>query len=302
MTQDKSILIAEIIKFLEKTGEEIEFFGNKEEMIQGYSSIYEYKKDTITWLKNKEIYKKTKDDVKDLIKLIVLPNDFENIDKFLNYIKVDNPHRVFFNIIEEFFANKSNWFIGENNIISSSTIIHPNVYIGHNCVIGNNVQIGEGTKIYNNVTISDDVVRGTNCVIKSGAIIGEEGFGYIKEKDGTYRRVPHLGSVTIGNNVEIGANTTIEKGVMENTIIKNGVKIDDLCQISHNVCIGENTVIISHSSIYGSVKIGENCWIASSVIRNQITIGNNVTVGMGSVVTKNIKDNSVVFGNPAKDR
>lgn len=302
MDRHKPILILDIIRFLEKLEEEIEFFGNQQENIQGYSTIYKYRENTITWLKNKEIYSKEKNNVNHIIKLIVLPRDFQNTEKFLNYIKTDNPHRVFFSIIEEFFTDKITYSTGKNNIISPSAIINEDVYIGHNCVIGENVEIGKGTRIYNNVTISNNVTIGENCIIKSGAVIGEEGLGYIKEKEGKYRRVPHLGSVAIGNNVDIGANTTIERGVMDNTIIEDGVKIDDLCQISHNVFIGENTMIIVNSSIYGSVKIGKNCWISSSIIRNQITLGDNVTVGMGSVVTKDVKDNSVVFGIPAKER
>ena len=114
--------------------------------------------------------------------------------------------------------------------------------------------------------------------------------------------MPHFGSVVIGDNVDIGANTTIERGTIDDTVIENGVKIDDLCQISHNVHIGENTNIITNTSIYGSVNIGKNCYIATSIIRNQLKIGDNVTIGMGSVVVKDIQDGSLVFGNPAKER
>ncbi len=302
MNHNKSITINEITKFLKNIDEEFQFVGDVEEIIKGYSSIYEYKENTITWLKNNNNYKKAKEKIDCFIKLIVIPMDMEHTTEFENYIKTDNPHRVFFSIIEEFFADKKVYSMGKNNVISDSSLIHLNVFIGNNCTIGSNVKIGEGTRIYNNVTIAEGVIIGTNCTIKSGAVIGEEGLNYMKGKEGKYKRIEHLGSVIIGNNVDIGANTTIERGVMENTIIEDGVKIDDLCQISHNVLVGENTVIIVHSSIYGSVKIGKNCWIASSIIRNQIRIGDNVTIGMGSVVTKDIRDNCVVFGNPARER
>ncbi|WP_077369213.1 UDP-3-O-(3-hydroxymyristoyl)glucosamine N-acyltransferase [Anaerosalibacter sp. Marseille-P3206] len=299
---NNKIAIVDLIEFLKRNCEDFQFIGDERETIEGYSSIYEYNENTITWLRSEKNYSEAKKNIKFPIKLIVLSNDYKDTNEFSNYIKTDNPHRVFFHIIEEFFTDKKTYSIGKNNVISESAIIPKNIYIGNNCTIGENVVIGEGTRIYNNVSISDNVNIGTDCVIKSGAVIGEAGHGYMREKDGKYKRVPHLGSVIIGNNVDIGSNTTIERGAMENTVIEDGVKIDDLCQISHNTHIGENTMIIVHSSIYGSARIGRNCWIASSIIRNQVKIGDNVTVGMGSVVTKDVKDNSMVFGSPAKER
>lgn len=302
MSTYKGVVINDIIRFLQKDGEDFEFIGDAEESIDGYSSIYEYKENTITWLRNSNNYDETIGNIKGAIKLIVLPKDYKNTDEFINYIKTHDPHRVFFHIIEEFYDKKLENSIGKENAISQSAKIHQNVYIGNYCTIGDNVEIGEGSKIYNNVTIADNVKIGTGCIIKSGAVIGEEGLGYMKEKDGTYRRVPHLGSVVIGNNVDVGANTTIERGAMEDTVIENGVKIDDLCQISHNVHIGENTMIVVNTNVYGSSKIGKNCWIASSIIRNQVKIGDNVIVGMGSIVTKDVRSNATVFGSPAKER
>lgn len=298
----RKVINNDIIKSLEEDGENFEFVGNPEESIEGYSSIYEYKANTITWLRNSKNYNEAKENIKNPIKLIVLPKDYKNIKGFSNFIMTDDPHRVFFHILERFYDKKIENSIGAGNVISQSAKIHENVSIGNYCTIGDNVEIGKGSRIYNNVTIADGVKIGTGCIIKSGAVIGEEGLGYMKEKHGTYRRVPHLGTVIIGDNVDIGANTTIERGAMENTIIENGVKIDDLCQISHNAHIGENTMIVVNTSIYGSVKIGRNCWIASSIIRNQVKIGDNVTVGMGSVITKDVKSNVTVFGSPAKER
>lgn len=301
MKANDKITISKILKLL-KENEEIEFVGETKEKISGCSSIYEYKENTITWLRSENNYKEAKLNIQYPIKLIILPNNYEDTNDFENYIKTDNPHRVFFRIMEAFYIDEKIYNIGENNVISKKALIHKNVYIGNFCTIGDNVEIGEGTRVYNNVTIADNVKIGKGCIIKSGAVIGEEGLGYMKEKDGKYRRVPHLGSVIIGNNVDVGANTTIERGAMEDTIIEDGVKIDDLCQISHNTHIGENTMIVVHSAIYGSAKIGKNCWIASSIIKNQAKVGDNVTVGMGSVVTKDVRTNSVVFGSPAKER
>lgn len=298
----KEIKILDILDFLKSMNEESQFIGDEKDAIQGYSSIYEYKENSITWVRSEKNYEEAKGNIISSIKFIVLPKEYQNTDNFSNYIKTDDPHRVFFNIVEEFYVEKEEISRGQNNIISLKAKIADNVYIGNNCTIKDGVEIGSGTRIHNNVIIAENVKIGENCIIKSGAVIGEAGHGYIKEKNGKYRRVPHLGSVVIGNHVDIGANTTIERGTMEDTIIKDGVKIDDLCQVSHNTYIGENSMIIVHSSIYGSAKIGKNSWIASSIIRNQVKIGDNVTIGMGSVVTKDIKENSIVFGNPAKEK
>lgn len=302
MKQVKELKIIDILNFLEGTDEDFEFIGNEKETIEGYSSIYEYKENTITWVRSEKNFEEAKGNITSLIKFIILPRGYQNVIDFSNYIKTDDPHRAFFSILEEFYVKKRESSIGQNNVISPKAKIADDVYIGNNCTIEDEVEIGSGTRIYNNVTIAENVKIGKNCIIKSGAIIGEAGHGYVKEKDGKYRRVPHLGGVIIGDYVDIGANTTIERGTMENTVIEDGVKIDDLCQISHNTHIGENTMIIVHSSIYGSAKVGKNCWIASSIIRNQAKIGDNVIVGMGSVVTKDIKANTTVFGIPAKER
>lgn len=302
MKQFQRIFISDILNYLRDIKEEFQFIGNEKEVIEGYSSIYEYKGNTITWLRSEKNFEEVKENIVFPIKFIVLPKEYLNFGYFTNYIKTDDPHRIFFKILEEFYVEKKQSLIGKNNIISSETKIAGDVYIGNNCTIEYGVEIDSGTRIYNNVTLAENVKIGKGCIIKSGAVIGESGHGYVKEKDGKYTRVPHLGSVIIGNYVDIGASTTIERGTMENTIIEDGVKIDDLCQISHNTYIGENTMIIVHSAIYGSARIGKNCWIASSIIKNQVKIGDNVTVGMGSVVTKDIQSNTTVFGIPAKAR
>lgn len=299
----KSIRIKSILNFLDKGNTYYEFLGNEEDEILGFSSITNYKENTITWIKNEEKLIEVINDMRDtIIRFLVIPHiNIENMN-IKNCIKVTNPKKVFFDILENFYGEVRDSSIGHNNVISPLAKIGQNVYIGNNCVIEDNVEIGEGTKLYNNVTIAKNVKIGKNCTVKSGAVIGEIGFGYSVNENGESIRVPHFGSVVIGDNVDIGANTTIERGTIDDTIIENGVKIDDLCQISHNVHIGENTVIITNTSIYGSVSIGKNCYISTSVIRNQLRIGDNVTIGMGSVVVKDIEAGSLVYGNPAKKR
>lgn len=297
----KQIYISQLLEYLYKNKVDHEFTGNLNDIINGFSSITKYKENTITWIKEPDILINSEINALN-IKLVIVSKNISKLENFENVIVVNNPKNVFFMILEEFYSQKISYGIGKNNVISESAKMHPNVYIGNNCTIESNAEIGEGTIILNNVIISKNVKIGKNCTIKSGAVIGEIGFGYsINEKNESIR-VPHFGGVIIEDNVDIGANTTIERGTIDNTIIKRGTKIDDLCQISHNVIIGENTNIITHTCVYGSVKIGKNCYISTSLIRNQLIIGDNVTVGMGSVVVKNIGDNEVVYGNPASFR
>jgi len=165
------------------------------------------------------------------------------------------------------------------------------------------VEIGEGTKIYANVTIYKDVKIGKNCIIHSGAVIGTDGFGYEQEADGSRFKIAHLGGVIIGDNVEIGANTCIDRGTLSDTIIEDGVKIDNLVHIAHNVHIKKNVVIIANAMIAGSVIIGEGAWIApSSSIREGKKIGDGALVGLGSVVIKDVPIGSTVMGVPAKEK
>lgn len=298
----KTVNIKDILDFLDGINSIYEFSGNKNDRITGFSSITNYKQNTLSWVKNESKLREIEDMYKDSLQLLIIPDiNIKNIN-VKNYIKVDNPKKVFFDILKNFYGDSEQNGIGKNNVISPLANLGNNVYIGNNCTIEDYVEIGEGTKIFNNVTLSKGVKIGKNCTIKSGAVIGEIGFGYSINENGESIRVPHFGSVVIGDNVDIGANTTIERGTIDDTIIEKGVKIDDLCQISHNVYIGENTNVITNTSIYGSVKIGKNCYISTSIIRNQLNIGDNAIIGMGSVVVKNVRDNVMVYGNPATER
>ena len=153
------------------------------------------------------------------------------------------------------------------------------------------------------VCMYGDISIGNNVNIYHGTIIGKPGFGYEwDEGNQQWINFPHIGSVIIGNNVEIGANVCIDRGTLDNTIIGNGTKIDNLVHIAHNVIIGKNCMLVCHCGIGGSVEIGDNCWIGMGAqIRNGLKIGNNVTVGMGAIVVKNVPDGITVIGNPAKE-
>ncbi len=190
--------------------------------------------------------------------------------------------------------------VGPFSVIKKGVEIGQNVQIYSNAFIGENVKIGTNSIINEGVKIMNNSVIGNNCIIHSGSIIGSDGFGFVKQNDNTYKKIPQIGNVIIGDFVEIGANTTIDKATLGSTIIKKGVKIDNLVQIAHNVIIGENTVIAAQVGIAGSSKIGKNCMIGGQAgVAGHIVIGDNVKLQGKTGVTKDIPSNSSLQGNPA---
>ena len=185
-------------------------------------------------------------------------------------------------------------YIGQNVVLGDNVKIYPNSFIGDNVVIGDNVYIFAGAKIYS------ETIIGNFCTIHSGSIIGADGFGFVPNEEGVYSKVPQIGNVIIEDNVDIGANTTIDRATLGSTIIRKGVKLDNQIQIAHNVEIGKNTVIAAQSGVAGSTKIGENCMIGGQVgIAGHLTIGNNVRLQAQSGVARNIKDDEILQGSPS---
>ncbi|REG81677.1 UDP-3-O-(3-hydroxymyristoyl)glucosamine N-acyltransferase [Algoriphagus antarcticus] len=183
-------------------------------------------------------------------------------------------------------------YVGKNCMIGDSVKIHSHVHIGDRVKLGDNVIIHTGAKI------CTDTVIGNNCEIHPGAVIGSDGFGFAPQEDGSYKTIPQIGNVIIEDNVSVGANSTIDCATMGSTLIKKGVKIDNLVQIAHNVIIGENTVIASQVGISGSTTIGKNCVIAGKAgIVGHITIADNTTIGANTGVSKSItKSGTTLFG------
>ena len=180
-------------------------------------------------------------------------------------------------------------YIGPNAVVQPGVTLGECVQIGPGSVIDSDVHIGENTIIFPNVTIGHSSYIGNNCVINSGVVIGTDGFGYVRDGE-AHLRVPQLGRVRIGNNVEIGANTTIDRGALLDTIIHDGVKLDNLVQIGHNVVIGKHTVISAFTGIAGSTKIGEYCTIGGGVgIRDNIDIADNVIITGRTFVSSSLK-------------
>ncbi|MBN1650189.1 MAG: UDP-3-O-(3-hydroxymyristoyl)glucosamine N-acyltransferase [Bacteroidales bacterium] len=186
--------------------------------------------------------------------------------------------------------------IGDNAVIADHAKLYPQTYVGENCKIGENTTLFAGVKIYS------DCVIGKNCTLHAGAVIGSDGFGFAPQVDKNYKKVAQIGNVIIEDNVEIGANTTIDRATLGSTRIRNGVKLDNLIQVAHNVEIGENTVIAAQTGISGSTKIGKNCMLGGQVgLGGHINIGDDVKIGAQSGIISNIKDGQTILGSPAID-
>ena len=296
------ITVEKVIELLDLSSVQYKYEGNRNICIKGISPITNYQSDTLTWIKSIQKYGALEDYVKKIkFKFLVVDEETKKHMIFENAFVCENPREVFYIIANIFLKHSgSGEMIGKNTYIEESAKVSETAQIGNNCYIGKNVVIGAYTKIYHNVVVASNSYIGDNCLIKSGTVIGEEGHGYIKKKI-EYYRVPHLGSVRIENNVEIGSGTCIDRGILDDTYIGEGSKIDSLCYIAHNVKIERNVFITTGNKIMGGVLVGEKSYLApGSVIRNQIHIGKESMIGMGSVVVKNVEDGYLYMGNPAR--
>jgi len=236
--------------------------------------------------------------------LVLCPEEF-GVGLNCGTIWTNSPRLDFIQIVNKYFTEQADMpfqpGIGKGAVVSPYAAIGSNVSIGSNTVIGSGVSIGDNTVVLNNVSISGRTHIGTNCFIKSGASIGETGFGFCLDSEGVPQAMPHFGGVIIGDNVSLGANSTIERGMFEDTTIADNVKIDDLVQIGHNVVILSGTRIAAGVILCGAVYVEEQCWIApNSTVRENSRIGNGSFIGLASNVVTNVEPNTLVAGNPAK--
>ena len=260
-----------------------DFYGNLDTKITSINSIRSATKNDIS-------YACSRNDIpliKASLSAVIITNSYLSNYCKNNYIVVKNP-KVAAAKISQFFSQKKA-LISANSIIAKTSIIGTNTNIASGCVISSNVAIGDNCYLFPNVVIMENVTIGDNCVISSGAIIGSQGFANALDENKKWHRVHHFGGVKIGNDVTIGANTTIDNGTFNDTIIKDGVRIDNLVHIAHNVIIGENTAIAAKTGIAGSTKIGKNCQIGGMVgIIGHLIITDNVIINATSTVNKNI--------------
>ena len=191
-------------------------------------------------------------------------------------------------------------YVGDFAVIEAGAVVEAGAKIYPQVYVGDGVKIGAGTTLYPGVKIYEGCRVGANCIIHAGAVIGADGFGFLPKPDGTFDKIPQLGNVIIEDNVEIGANTCIDRAKTDSTIIRRGVKLDNLIQVGHNVQIGEHTVSSAQTGIAGTSKVGSNCFLAGQVgIADHVTVGDRVKIGSKSGIDKNVPDGEVRMGYPA---
>ncbi len=216
-------------------------------------------------------------------------------------ILCDNARLDFIRVIKHFFTKLRPTGIHPAAVIASSAIIASDVYIGPLCSVGENVEIQEGSVIFPGVHIYDGVRIGKKVTIHSGTVIGADGFGYERDEAGKLEKFPQMGGVLIEDNVEIGANTCIDRGSLGDTKICEGACIDNLVHIAHNVHVGKHAVVIANAMIGGGARIGDFAWVApSACLRDRIIIGDKSFVGLASLVTKDVPNGETVLGSPAR--
>jgi UDP-3-O-[3-hydroxymyristoyl] glucosamine N-acyltransferase len=234
-------------------------------------------------------------------------------------VRVDDAYGSFARLLELYEANKpkpsgvspqaavhpsatlgEGCYVGEFAVVAEGARvgggcnIYPQVYVGMNVTLGDNVTLHSGVKIY------EGCVVGNNVTIHAGSVVGADGFGWAPQEDGTYHRIPQIGNVVIADNVDIGANTCVDRATMGSTVVGRGVKLDNLIQLGHNVAVGENTVIAAQTGIAGSSKLGEGCILAGQVgIAGHLEIGDGVRLGSKSGVSNNIAAGETYMGYPA---
>lgn len=270
--------------------------GDLTKTVNGFSSLPRYREGTITWNNSK----------KDLAEFpphvsVCVVQEGAHMESDVQILS-PNSKAVFFSILEHFWGDEQDDSIpsiGPGTVVGHNVQLEENVRIGCNCSLIGDISIGTGTVIGDNVVIRNRVRIGHNCTIQSLSVIGEDGYGYSEDESHVKTMIRHFGGVTIGDNVFIGNHTNIARGTIDDTVIGSGTKIAPSTHIGHNNYICDNASIVC-AKLFGSVVVGDNAYVSSCIVRNQIKIGRNAIVGMGAVVTKDVADNKVVMGAPAK--
>ncbi len=290
------INVSEIISFLgdKVIGVEGE---TKDTYIDNLAEVERVNESTLDWINPSKQNKQAIAEVSKARVLLVDEYIMPIAGKVL--IRVNNPKVALAEIGNQFFVEHPKAGIHPTAIIDPDAKIGMNVSIGAYCVIGK-ATIGDNSVLDSNVRVYDDTVMGKGCVIKAGAVLGGAGFGYEKDADGNKFRFPQIGQLIMGDYVEVGANTCIDRGALADTVIGNFTKINNLCHIAHNNKIGKNVTITGCVNVSGSNVIDDDVWIApNSSIRGWVHIEKGATVGMGAVVVKNIPEGETWVGNPA---
>lgn len=294
-----------------------EIVGDKNAAVSTVSSIDGGKAGSLAYLTNPkyEQYIYTTE-----ASIVLVDKTFEPKEEVkTTLVKVENVAECVLNLLEMYNASRpqksgvsklasiheeatvgQSCYIGDFTVVERGAKLGDKVQLYPQCYIGDNVEIGEGTKLYPGVKIYEGCKIGRNCIIHAGAVIGADGFGFAPKADGTFAKIPQLGNVIIEDNVEIGANTCVDRAKTDSTIVHSGVKLDNLIQVGHNVQIGSNTVMSAQVGIAGTTKIGSNCFVGGQVgFADHITVGNGCKIGSQSGLDKNVPDGEIRFGSPA---
>lgn len=233
--------------------------------------------------------------------LAIVTNDFSGLLS-CSHILSDNPRMDFIRTLSQFFApSRPPGFIHPTAVVEEGATIGKNVFVGAGCYISSECVIGDDCILHPRVVLDNRVVMGCGCEIKSGAVLGQEGFGFERDENGIPTHFPHFGDVVMGNRVFIGSNTTVERATLGSTVIEDDVKIDDLVQIGHNSRIGTRSMIAVGAIVCGGVVLEAGSYLAPNVcVKEKVTIGSGGFAGLGAVVLRDVEPQSVVVGNPAK--
>lgn len=263
-----------------------------------YSTLDNTVENSVTWARKHTI------DISILkSSILIVPMNFDKTSGTISIFKVDDPRRFFSLLLNQYFnPEKELTGISKNSTCHESVQFGKGIYLGDFSTIGKNCKLGNNVKIFPNVHIYANTIIGDNVIIHSGCVIGSPGFGYTRNEENILEHFVHVGNVQIGNNVDIGANTCIDRATMGSTYIGDNTKISNFCQIAHNVKVGENCLVTGKVQIGGGTIIGKDVYLGpSSIIMNKLLIGNGADIKMGSIVVKHVAANTSVSGNFATD-
>ena len=296
----KPMTISELCAILNDMGTNYTFHGESSAVVTGFSDPGSYRGGTAIWLGAVKYLKLDGGlDFADVTLLFCAP-DMEGAQQFPNRIICDDPRNTFMELVEHVAPDSfSDCGIAATAIVSTKAVLGQGVTVGHHAVIEDDVVIGDNSYIGYWTVIKRRTQIGARCVILDHTVIGNAGYGFRKLPDGSHKRLPHLGVVRIGDCVEIGSLCNIDRGTFKDTVIDSGVKIDSTTLIGHNVEIGRDRLIIG-GAIGGNCRIGARCEVIGARLKNRLTMGDNVKVGIGSVVLKDLPDEVECFGNPAR--
>lgn len=290
--------ISEILEYLRSENIPFSFCGDESNEVERFSPLSHYKKGTFTWVKKQENIPSELEQTS--VSLVFCPENVSGV--FPNTIRTPESKHAFFACMEHFYGEKKKMAgIGQFTYIAPSVKMGKDVRIGHGCTLDGDISIADGVVIGHHVTIVNRVSIGPGTEIRSGVVIGhDDSISYTEDEQHNKLNVKHFGGVHIGRDVLIGENSVICRGTIDDTVIRDGVRIDALTQVSHNCILEKNAVLVAGCRLCGSVHLKENAYLAGAIVRNQCVVEEDALAGLGAVIVKNVPAGETVVGNPAK--